>query len=79
MIIEELIQQLQSYQKKSRVIVQGYEDGYDEITTIKKISIQPNPSHEWYNGKYMSSDNVTSETAILIFSTDRLRESDASE
>ncbi len=79
MIIEELVQQLQSYPKNSRVIVQGYEDGYDEITTIKKISIQPNPSHEWYNGKYISSDNVASETAILIFNADRFRECDASE
>jgi hypothetical protein len=33
--------------------VQGYEDGYDVVTTVKEISIQPNTSHEWYNGKYM--------------------------
>ncbi|MCZ7373243.1 MAG: hypothetical protein O8C60_06255 [Candidatus Methanoperedens sp.] len=74
MIIEELIRQLQRYPKNSRVIVQGYEDGYDEITTLREISIRPNPSHEWYNGKYESSDNAASETAVLIFSTDRLRE-----
>ncbi len=77
MIIEELIQQLQRYPKNSRVIVQGYEDGYDEVSTVTEISIQPNTSHEWYNGKYINSDNATSETAVLIFSTDRLRESDA--
>jgi hypothetical protein len=74
MIIEELIRQLQRYPKNSRVIVQGYEDGYDEITTLREISIRPNPSHEWYNGKYQSSDNTASETAVLIFSTDRLRD-----
>ena len=74
MIIEELIQQLQSFPKNSRVIVQGYEDGYDEITTLREISIRPNPNHEWYNGKYESSDNAASETAVLIFSTDRLTE-----
>lgn len=79
MIIEELIIQLQSYPKKSRVVVQGYEEGYDEITTIKKISIQPNPDHEWYNGKYERSNNAASETSVLIFSADRLRGSDASE
>ena len=76
MIIEELIRQLQRYPKNSRVIVQGYEDGYDEITTLREISIRPNPSHEWYNGKYESSDNAASETAVLIFSTDRMRECD---
>jgi len=48
MIIEELIQQLQRYPKNSRVIVQGYEDGFDEVTTVKEISIKPNTSHEWY-------------------------------
>jgi len=53
MIIEELIQQLQRYPRNSRVIVQGYEDGYDEVSTVEEISIQPNTSHEWYNGKYM--------------------------
>lgn len=74
MIIEELIQQLQRYPKNNRVIVQGYEDGYDEVTTVKEISIQPNTSHEWYNGKYINSDNVASEIVVLIFSNDRLRE-----
>ena len=54
--------------------MQGYEDGYDEVTTIKEISIQSNTSHEWYNGKYINSDNAASETAVLIFSTDRMRE-----
>ena len=56
--------------------MQGYEDGYDEVTTVLKISIQPNTGHEWYNGKYKNSDNAASETAVLIFSTDRLRECD---
>ena len=74
MIIEELIQQLQRYPKNSRVLVQGYEDGYDEVTTVKEISIQSNTSQEWYNGKYINSDNAASETAVLIFSTDRMRE-----
>lgn len=53
---------------------EGYEDGYDDITTLREISIRPNPSHECYNGKYESSDNAASETAVLIFSTDRLRD-----
>ena len=75
MIIEELIQQLQRYPKNSRVIVQGYEDGYDEVTIVSEIYIQPNTSHEWYNGKYIKSDNAASETAVLIFSTDRMRSS----
>jgi hypothetical protein len=47
MIIEELIHQLQKYPKNSLVIVQGYEDGYDEVTNVTEISIQPNKSHEW--------------------------------
>lgn len=73
MIIEELIQQLQRYPKNSRVIVQGYEGGYDDVTIVREISIQPNTSHEWYNGKYLKSDDAASETAVLIFGTDRIR------
>ena len=73
MIIEELIQQLKRYPKNSLVTVQGYEDGYDEVTNVREISIKPNTSHEWYNGKYINSDNAASETAVLIFSTDRMR------
>ena len=53
--------------------MQGYEDGYDEVSNVMEISIQPNTSHEWYNGKYINGDNAASETAILIFSTDRMR------
>ena len=54
--------------------MQDYEDGYDEVTTVKEISIQSNTSQEWYNGKYINSDNAASETAVLIFSADRMRE-----
>jgi len=73
MIIEELIQQLQKYPKNCRVVVQGYEDGYDEVTNVWEISIKPNTSHEWYNGKYIENDKIASETAVVIFSTDRMR------
>ena len=44
--------------------MQGYEDGYDEVTTVKEISIQSNTSQEWYNGKYINSDNAASERLL---------------
>jgi hypothetical protein len=34
------------------------EDGYDEVTTVQEKSIQPNTSHEWYNGKYLNGASI---------------------
>jgi len=52
MTVNELIAALQNYPPDTRVIVMGYESGYDDITLVKQIAIMPETKPEWYKGRY---------------------------
>jgi hypothetical protein len=74
MKVSELIEQLQSYDQYARIVVSGYEDGYDDVTVIKEIFIKPCTDPKWYYGRYEKAHPETieqSERAILLFGKDR--------
>ena len=43
MRVKELIQKLSEFDPKMRVVVDGYECGYDEVDKIRTVRITPNP------------------------------------
>lgn len=67
MKVKELIKELEKKDPESIVIVDGYEDGFTELKTVKSILIKPNPSHQSWEGEY---DNYPVEkcniSAILL-------------
>lgn len=52
MNVKELIEILEKYPPDMRVVVEGYEDGYDDITIIKELSIKLNANKEFYYGAH---------------------------
>jgi len=46
MNVEELMKILKAMPPKSRVIIEGYEGGYDDILVVKKIPIRLNANKE---------------------------------
>lgn len=52
MTVKELIAALQNYPPDLRVIVLGYEDGYDDVTLVKQITIMPEEKPVWYKDRY---------------------------
>lgn len=70
MTIEDLVCELARYPAETRVVVQGYEDGFDDISGVRPISVQPNPNPAWYYG---TLDLVPDggEKAILLFGRSR--------
>ena len=44
MKVKELIQKLSEHDSEMRVVVDGYECGYDEVEKIRTIRIAPNPN-----------------------------------
>jgi len=53
MTIKELINRLQQINNQEmKVVVNGYEDGFDDIKDPKFIIAYEKIDHEWYNGKY---------------------------
>lgn len=53
MTVEELIELLAVYPADLRVVVDGYEDGYDNVhpDKLSVISIRPNKEAHWWNGE----------------------------
>jgi|MudIll2142460700_1097286.scaffolds.fasta_scaffold38155_3 hypothetical protein len=52
MTVKELIAALQKYPPDTRVVVLGYESGYDDVTLVKQIAIMPETKPVWYKGRY---------------------------
>lgn len=70
MTVSELISALQKYPPDARVVVLGYESGYDDITLIKQVAILPEDTPSWFNGRYDDAppeQAATAEKAVLLF------------
>jgi len=66
----ELITALHTYPPDARVVVLGYESGYDDITKVKAIAIVPEESPSWYNGRYDDAPTDKAEQAervVLVY------------
>jgi hypothetical protein len=72
MTIKELLQHLAQYPPDTRVVVSGYEGGYNDITTYKTIQIQLDARTEWYMGQH--DDAETGELALLLDGENQLSE-----
>lgn len=74
MKIKDLIEILSQFNPETRVIVAGYEAGFNDITDIKLIQIKLNVNKEWYYGAHeelnqsinQDSSNLTEFTAIYL-------------
>lgn len=68
--VSELIETLKNYPPDARVVVLGYEEGYDDITLVKEIAIEPVEQPKWYIGRYDDAppeQAVSAEKAVLLF------------
>jgi len=52
MKIKELIDFLKKQDQELNVVVNGYEDGFDDITALEIIKIKKNVNTEWYYGSH---------------------------
>jgi hypothetical protein len=70
MTVRELIELLQIYRGDMRVVVSGYEGGYNDIATVNVIELNLNVNEEWYNGPHERPDDNAKgdETALHIWS-----------
>lgn len=68
MTVQELIAKLQQFEPSKRVIIPGYEGGYNDITTVENEPICLNVNSAWYYGPHdrPNEENSANEMAILI-------------
>jgi hypothetical protein len=72
MTVQELIQTLANYPGDARVVVQGYEGGYDAVSSVRSLMIRSNPDQAWYYGRFLE-DAEGEEPAVLLFGRGRNR------
>jgi len=73
MTAAELIGKLRTFAPETRVVVQGYEDGFDDVAEVRAVTIKPDPNPDWYYGRHCAArkDERDAEPAVLLFSQRR--------
>ena len=53
----ELIELLKPYPGDIKILVDGYEDGFDDVNSFQEIEVELLEGKSTYNGKYVKSIN----------------------
>jgi len=67
MTAHDLIQQLQTLASETKVVVRGYEDGYNDILKLRPVKKKLSEVQEWYYGEYDVSTEVDAMDAVELF------------
>jgi hypothetical protein len=62
----ELINKLKQYPGDMQVVVAGYENGFDDIETIKNVLLGLRPDKEEWDGKYEKSTEKNANNALAL-------------
>ena len=66
MNVDQLIKRLQMYPPDLRVVVRGYEGGYNDVDIFEKLKIVLNYHEEWYYGKHEDAESLYGNNAELL-------------
>ena len=68
MNVKELIELLSKEDPKMRVVIQGYEQGYDEVHCAEYVNITPNTDKDrpWWDGELNDTTDKNAEVALLL-------------
>jgi len=58
MKVYELMDILKDHDPEMRVVVRGYEAGYDDVDRVVKLNVCLNVHKEWYHGKHDILDSA---------------------
>lgn len=73
MTIQQLTTLLSQYPPDTRVVVAGYEGGFNDITIHKIIHLELDANKEWWNGQHEEVQSP-GEKALLLAGENRISE-----
>jgi len=73
MTIKELIQQLEVYPPETKVVVRGYENGYNNAEKLVSRKLLLNNEAEWWDGRYVDSMEMEAIEAVEISGNNGIR------
>lgn len=66
MKVKQLIAELKKYDPDTKVVIKGYEGGYDDITKVATIRLRLNANNtKWYYGKHEQDDNGDTDALVI--------------
>ncbi|MBA4408984.1 MAG: hypothetical protein Q8S54_13060 [Bacteroidota bacterium] len=74
MTVAELIIRLNQAPPNAKVIVRGYENGYNDVIELKSLFVRPNQEANWYDGEYEKSETTDGIEAIEIYGENKISE-----
>ena len=68
MNVKQLIEFLSQQDPNMRVVVQGYEQGYDEVHLMEHVRITPNMNNDkpWWDGEFNETSSENAEIALWL-------------
>lgn len=67
MTAQQLIHHQQTLPPNTKIVVRGYEDGYNDILQLKEVNIKLNPNAYTWEGEYEDSTATDAITAIDLY------------
>ena len=67
MDVRSLIHHLQTLPPETKVVVRGYEDGYNDILQLKQVSIMPKVNAFFWDGEYEESSDANAIDAVELY------------
>ena len=64
MTAAELILELQKLKPDMRIVIRGYENGYNDILQLRPVKIKLNMNEHWYEGAHDTSTAADTVDAI---------------
>lgn len=52
MKVSRLMKLLSALDPDTKIVVRGYEDGYDDIGSVEKLTVKKVKNQWWYSGEY---------------------------
>ena len=74
MTVAELIIRLNQAPPNAKVVVRGYENGYNDVLELKSLFVMQNPEAKWYDGEYEKSQVTNGIEAIEIYGENKISE-----
>lgn len=68
MTVKDLIERLKDQPDDLRVLVRGYEGGFNDIGFIEQIPIKLNANSAWYYGKHEEVEMDEKDEIAIVFS-----------
>lgn len=74
MTVAELIIRLNQVPPAAKVVVRGYENGYNDVFELKSLFVRQNVEAKWYDGEYEKSVETAGIEAIEIYGENKISE-----